>query len=50
MLRSILRLGLGAALLVAGACDEQPPDSPLIQAARTVHSARSNSSSTPAPT
>ena len=26
--------GLGAALLVAGACDERPPD-PLIQAART---------------
>jgi hypothetical protein len=35
MLRFILLLGLGAALLVAGACDEQPPDSPLIQAART---------------
>ena len=35
MLRFILLLGLGAALLVAGACDKQPPDSPLIQAART---------------
>jgi len=34
MLRFILLLGLGAALLVAGACDEAP-DSPLIQAART---------------
>jgi ankyrin repeat protein len=30
-----LLLGLGAALLVAAACDEQPPDSPLIQAARS---------------
>ncbi|MGE5813499.1 MAG: ankyrin repeat domain-containing protein, partial [Acidobacteriota bacterium] len=28
-------VGLGAALLVAGACEEQPPNSPLIQAART---------------
>jgi ankyrin repeat protein len=35
MLRSIRLLGLAAALLVAGACDEQPPDSPLIEAART---------------
>ena len=35
MLRFILLLGLGAALLVAGACNEQPPDSPLIHAART---------------
>src|SRR5262247_3305788 len=35
VLRFILLLGLGAALLVAGACDEQPHDSPLIQAART---------------
>src|SRR5215813_12073272 len=35
MLRFILLLGLGVALLVAGACDNQPPDSPLIQAART---------------
>src|SRR5262245_65089559 len=35
MLRCILLLGLGAALLVAGACDKQPADSPLIQAART---------------
>src|SRR5262249_41019070 len=34
MLRFILLLGLGAALLAAGACDKQP-DSPLIQAART---------------
>jgi ankyrin repeat protein len=31
----ILLVGLGTALLVAGACDKQPPDSPLIQAART---------------
>src|SRR5215813_10888413 len=35
MRRFILLLGLGAALLVAGACDEQRADSPLIQAART---------------
>lgn len=35
MLRFILLLGLGAALLLAGACDEQPAESPLIQAART---------------
>ncbi|HJZ75315.1 MAG TPA: ankyrin repeat domain-containing protein [Vicinamibacterales bacterium] len=35
MLRFILLLGLGAALLVAGACDEQTPNSPLIQAARS---------------
>jgi ankyrin repeat protein len=35
MHRCILLLGLGAALIVAGACDEQPHDSPLIQAART---------------
>ena len=34
-LRFILPLALGATLLVAGACAEQPPDSPLIQAART---------------
>jgi len=32
--RFILLLGLGAALLVSGACDEQPPNSPLIQAVR----------------
>jgi len=31
----MLLLGLGVALLVTGACDEQLPDSPLIQAART---------------
>jgi ankyrin repeat protein len=35
MHRLLLLLGLGAALLGAGACDEQRPDSPLIQAART---------------
>jgi len=35
MLRFILLFGLGAALLVAGACEKQSPDSPLIQAART---------------
>ena len=35
MLRFILLLGLGAALLVADACDGQPVGSPLIQAART---------------
>ena len=35
MHRSMLLLGLGAALLAAGACDEQRPDSPLIQASRT---------------
>src|SRR6478672_12638239 len=35
MHRVILLLGLVAALLVAGACDEQPPASPLIQAARS---------------
>jgi ankyrin repeat protein len=35
MHRCIFLLGLGAALLVAGACDDQPHDSPLIQAART---------------
>ncbi|MFL6439710.1 MAG: ankyrin repeat domain-containing protein [Terriglobales bacterium] len=34
MHRFILLLGLGAALLVAGGCDEQPPDSSLIHAAR----------------
>ena len=34
MLRFILLLGLGAALLVAGACDKQSHDSPLIQAAQ----------------
>lgn len=32
--RFILRLGVGAALLVIGACQEPPPDPPLIQAAR----------------
>jgi ankyrin repeat protein len=31
----LLLLGLGGALVVAGACDEQPQGSPLIQAART---------------
>ena len=35
MLRLMILVGLGAAVLAAGACDEQPPDSPLIQAART---------------
>jgi ankyrin repeat protein len=35
MHRSILLAGFGAALLAAGACDKQPHDSPLIQAART---------------
>ena len=35
MRRFILLLGLGAALLAAGACGEPPPGSPLIQAART---------------
>jgi ankyrin repeat protein len=35
MLRFLLRLGLGAALVVSGACDEQPRNSPLIHAART---------------
>ena len=35
MARLILRLGLGAALLVAGAYDEPPPDPPLVHAART---------------
>ena len=35
MHRCILMIGLGAALLVVGACHEQPPDSPLIRAART---------------
>jgi ankyrin repeat protein len=34
MLRFILLLGVGAALLVVGACTEPPPDSPLIEAAR----------------
>jgi ankyrin repeat protein len=33
--RFMLLLGLGTALLAAGACDKQPTDSPLIQAART---------------
>jgi ankyrin repeat protein len=33
--RLVLLLALGAALLVAGACDEQRSDSPLIHAART---------------
>ncbi len=35
MSRLIRLLGFGAALLVAGACDKQPPNSPLIQAARS---------------
>ncbi|HWC19970.1 MAG TPA: ankyrin repeat domain-containing protein [Terriglobales bacterium] len=35
MHRFMLLLALGAVLLVAAACDQQPPDSPLIQAART---------------
>lgn len=35
MQRFILGLGLGTALLAAGACGKQPADSPLIQAART---------------
>jgi ankyrin repeat protein len=35
MHRSMRLLGLGAALLVAGACDKPPTDSPLIHAART---------------
>src|SRR5262245_57657200 len=35
MLRFSILLGLGAAMLVAGACDGQSADSPLIQAART---------------
>ena len=35
MHRFMFPLGLGAALLAAGACDEQRPDSPLIQASRT---------------
>jgi ankyrin repeat protein len=35
MHRFMLLLGLGAALLAASACDEQRPDSPLIQASRT---------------
>ena len=35
MRRFILLLGLGAALLVADACEERRPDSPLIHAART---------------
>src|SRR5262245_30891507 len=35
MCRFNLRLGLGAVLLAAGACDKQPSDSPLIQAARS---------------
>lgn len=34
MLGVILRLGFGAALLVTSACNQQPPQSPLIQAAR----------------
>ena len=33
--RFIFLVGLGATLLVGGACDEQPAGSPLIQAART---------------
>jgi ankyrin repeat protein len=35
MHRFMLLLGFGAALLLADACDKQPSDSPLIQAART---------------
>jgi ankyrin repeat protein len=35
MRRFILRLGLGAMLIVAAACDKQSSDSPLIQAARS---------------
>ena len=35
MRRFMLLVGLGSALLVAGACDEQAPDAPLIRAART---------------
>ena len=35
MLGLLLRLGLGAALAVVGACEEHAPGSPLIQAART---------------
>jgi ankyrin repeat protein len=35
MFRFMRVVGLGAALLAAGACDKQPADSPLIQAART---------------
>ena len=35
MHRFILLVGLSAALLVAGACDKQASDSPLIQASRT---------------
>ena len=35
MHRLVVLGGFSAALLVAGACDKQPPDSPLIQAART---------------
>jgi ankyrin repeat protein len=35
MHRFLLLIGIGAALLVAGACDRQSTDSPLIQAART---------------
>jgi len=35
MRRFLFLLGVGAAVLAAGACDQQVPDSPLIQAART---------------
>src|SRR2546423_13982749 len=35
MIRFILLLGLGATMFVVGACDDQPPNSALIQAART---------------
>jgi len=35
MHRFMLLFGFGAALLLAGACDKQSSDSPLIQAART---------------
>jgi len=35
MRRFVLLVGLGAALVLTGACAKQPADSPLIQAART---------------
>jgi ankyrin repeat protein len=35
MLRFLLLLGLVGALVIVGACTKQPPESPLIQAART---------------
>jgi hypothetical protein len=34
VIRPIRLLALGAALLVAGACDKQAPNTPLIEAAR----------------